>query len=355
MTREKTQEELEEEEESSEEEDPGSSPSSAILPVLGLESKRSSRYGLEDIHTNYELSSNSSSPKKKKQWRTSLDSEHSPWIKCLTTDDLTPVMTKFVQPLVAEFIGTFILTFTGVCYGCSTHKTDVGGPVSTGLTVTAVILALGHISGAHINPAVSIGFLIAGEIKCLLFIFYVGAQFLGATCAGLMARGLMTTTRYQIGHAGMVLIPEETDALQAIVMEAVITFTLVYVVLQTVCDQPELTLTPLAVGFIVLINIFAAGEISGGCMNPARSTGATMAATGVQFLDSVTLHQAWLDNLWYVLGTSFGAIAAGGTYRLLMAQNPKYNLQPTLRQKFSRQPGKQDETGPTGISDATDP
>lgn len=255
------------------------------------------------------------------------------------------MMKKFIQPLVSEFIGTFILGFVHVCYGCSTNKTDAGGPIAAGMTVFAVITALGHISGGHINPAVSIGFLIVGELKFLLFIFYLGAQFLGATCAGLMARGLMTTTRYQLGHGGIPLIPEETEAVQAIVMEAVITFILIYVVLHIVCDQPGSTLTPLAVGFTISINIFIAGQISGACMNPAIAAGMTVAATGMEFQDSVTFGQAWLDVLWYALGTSMGAMVAGGLYRILMAQNPKYNVQPTLRQMFSRQSENQNETG----------
>jgi len=367
MTREKTQEELEEEEEEedSEDTDAGSSPSSAILPgIPGMNSKRSSRYNLEEIHIDGDLTSDSMSPRRvKKQWRTSIDDGFyfgSSWLKFMEANQMTPVMEKMIQPMLGEFIGTFLLTFAGVCVGCSGHLTSDAGPVSTGLTVMLVIMALGPISGAHINPSVSIGFSIIGELNLLLCFLYVISQILGSTVAALVARALLPTDRYIAGNGGMVLIPPTSEVTEAIGAEVVATFFLVFVVLHMAADQPGSAMTPVAIGLTVIVNIYAVGGISGCCMNAARSIGASIAATGQDFLqqnDESVIEKAWMHNLWYLIGTVLGTGLAGVVYRFLTAKNPKYGIRcESLCKKSPARTDNQSEIAAAGaFSESTDP
>jgi len=365
MTREKTQEELEEEEEEedSEDTDAGSSPSSAILPIPGMNSKRSSRYNLEEIHIDGDLTSDSMSPRRvKKQWRTSIDDGFyfgSSWLKFMEANQMTPVTEKVIQPMAAEFLGTFLLTFAGVCVGCSTGLTADAGPVSTGLTVMLVIMALGPVSGAHINPCVSLAFSIIGELNALLCFLYVLSQVLGSTVAALVARAILPTNNYVAGNGGTVLIPSSTGVTEAIGAEIVATFFLIFVVLHMAADQNGNILTPVAIGLVVVVNIYAVGGISGCCMNPARSIGATIAATGQDFMaqnDESVLAKSWLHNLWYLIGTSLGTVIAGVVYRFLTAKNPKYGIRcDSLRKRASSRTENHFETATGALSESTDP
>lgn len=271
---------------------------------------------------------------------------------------MTPVMEKIVQPVLGEFFGTFFLTFVGICVGCSGQTTADTGPVSTGLTVALVIMALGPVSGAHINPCVSLAFAIIGELKMVLCFCYFAAQLLGAAIAGVVARFLLPGESYSSGNGGMVLIPADSGATQAIGAEVVATFFLIYVVLHTAADQNG-SLAPVAIGFVVIVNIYAVGGISGCCMNPARALGATIAATGEEFPSTnevSILSRSWMDNLWYLIGTLFGTILAGLVYRFLTAKNPKYSIRcDSLRRRSSNGHQTQIETGPSGFSESTDP
>jgi len=256
-------------------------------------------------------------------------------------------MEKIGKRLVAEFLGTFLLTFVGVCVGCSGSTTADSGPVAGGLTVALIVMTIGYISGSHINPCVSIAFAIIGELKPLLCFLYIIAQIVGSTVAGIIARVILLPKSYIGGKGGMVLIPSSSGVGQAIAAEIVATFFLVFVVLHTAADQEAYILAPVAIGFVVTVNSYALGGISGCCMNPARSLGASIAAieSGLERVllnstesvkgspkqadnqyDNSVLSKSWMDNLWYLIGTLLGTALAVLFFRLITAKNPKYSV-----------------------------
>ncbi|XP_078176702.1 putative aquaporin TIP2-1 [Carex rostrata] len=190
-----------------------------------------------------------------------------------------------IKSYLAEFIATLLFVFAGVgsaiAYGKLTSDAalDPAGLVAIAIA-HAFALFVGvsmaaNISGGHLNPAVTFGLAVGGNITILTGIFYWIAQCLGASVACLLLK-------YVTG--GLAIPTHGVDAgfeIQAVVMEIVITFALVYTVYATAADPKKGslgTIAPMAIGFIVGANILAAGPFSGGSMNPARSFGPAVAA-----------------------------------------------------------------------------
>jgi len=370
--KEKSAEELAEEEEEEDSTEGGSSPSSPIVPLPGNASKRSSRLVLDDLRfvTSAVIDDgrSSRSSSEKRRWRTSLRPKLGLGKRCKVLaleNDMHPVLDRLVRPLVAEFLGTFLLTFVGVCVSCKQGASADAGPVSTGLTVALVIMMFGPVSGAHINPCVSLAFALTGHLTLLKLPCYILAQIAGSSVAGLLARLLLSPSSYLSGFAGLVLIPNGVSVSTAIIAEAVATFFLIMVVLHVAVDQSSYLMAPVAIGFVVIVNIFSLGDVSGCCMNPARSIGASIAATGLQngdhsnSVDSINsniidsnsinsniinsnsinsmdnsssidtnalLQRSWMDNLWFVLGTGLGTIVAAAVFRILTSTQPSMGL-----------------------------
>ncbi|KAL4278564.1 hypothetical protein GQ457_03G022120 [Hibiscus cannabinus] len=177
----------------------------------------------------------------------------------------------------AEFIATLLFVFAGVgsaiAYangGCRSRPSRAcGGGGGGGPCICTV--CWGNISGGHLNPAVTFGLAVGGNITILTALFYWIAQCLDSILACLLlhfvTNGLSVPTHGVA--AGM-------NAVEGLVMEIVVTFGLVYTVYATAADPKKGslgTIAPIAIGFIVGVNILAAGPFSGGSMNPARSFG----------------------------------------------------------------------------------
>lgn len=191
-----------------------------------------------------------------------------------------------IRSYVAEFIATLLFVFAGVGSAIAYGKlTDDGALDPAGLVAVAIAHAFAlfvgvaiaaNISGGHLNPAVTFGLAVGGNITILTGIFYWVAQLLGATVACFLLK-FVTHGKAIPTHgvaAGM-------NELEGVVMEIVITFALVYTVYATAADPKKGslgTIAPIAIGFIVGANILAAGPFSGGSMNPARSFGPAVAA-----------------------------------------------------------------------------
>ncbi|KAF7138244.1 hypothetical protein RHSIM_Rhsim07G0110000 [Rhododendron simsii] len=191
-----------------------------------------------------------------------------------------------LKAYLAEFISTLLFVFAGVGSAIAYNKLtsdaslDPAGLVAVALA-HAFALFVGvsmaaNISGGHLNPAVTFGLAIGGNITILTGIFYWIAQVLGSTVACFLL---------QFVTAGMTIpthgVSSGMDAFEGVVMEIVITFALVYTVYATAADPKKGSLgiiAPIAIGFIVGANILAAGPFSGGSMNPARSTGPAIAS-----------------------------------------------------------------------------
>ncbi|KAK3039494.1 hypothetical protein RJ639_028076 [Escallonia herrerae] len=186
-----------------------------------------------------------------------------------------------LKSYLAEFIATLLFVFAGVgsaiSYNTLTSDAALDPP---GLVAVAIAHAFAlfvgvamaaNVSGGHLNPAVTFGLAIQGNITILTGFFYWIAQLLGSTVACFLLKyvtGGKAIPTHSVA-AGM-------NALEGVVMEIVITFALVYTVYATAADPKKGSLgiiAPIAIGFIVGANILAAGAFSGGSMNPARSFG----------------------------------------------------------------------------------
>ena len=198
------------------------------------------------------------------------------------------------RKLVAEFIGTFFLTFT---VGAAAAKLGAGAlaPFAIGGVLMVMVFAGWHVSGAHYNPAVTVAILIRGKIKSREAFAYVVAQLVAAASAGLLVRG--------IDGAGVAAAP--AAIWKALVVEFLFTFALAYVVLNvaTSADTRDNSFYGLAIGFTLLVGALTVRRVSGGAFNPAVALGASI----VGLLE-------W-GHIWvYVLADVLGAAAASGVF-----------------------------------------
>jgi MIP family channel proteins len=203
-----------------------------------------------------------------------------------------------MKKLVAEFIGTFALVFAGtgaivindVSGGGITH---VGIALTFGLVVLAMIYAIGDISGAHINPAVSVGFWVAGRFPGRQLAPYMSAQLIGAFAASALLKVLFPDHR-TLGTT----LPAGT-AMQSFILETVLTFLLMFVILNVSTGAKEKGITAgIAVGAVIGLEAMFAGKICGASMNPARSIAPAVVSGHLEFL--------WL----YIAGPCLGATVA---------------------------------------------
>ena len=174
----------------------------------------------------------------------------------------------------AEVVGTFILVFAGtgaIVVNAATHGavTGVGISLVFGLVVLAMIYAIGHVSGAHMNPAVTAGFLAAGRLPRGEFVFYWAAQLLGAVAASAVLRLMFPMDTTSLG-----LTSPAAGYAQAFVMELILTAILMFVIMGVATDdRAEGELAGIAIGATIAFEALVGGPISGASMNPARSFG----------------------------------------------------------------------------------
>ncbi len=216
---------------------------------------------------------------------------------------------NMVQRSVAEIIGTFALVFCGT--GAIVIDKETGGAVSHagvavtfGLIVMAMIYGLGEISGAHLNPAVSIAFTLAGRLPFRTLCFYVPGQMAGALLASCLLRVLFPANRL-LGAT----VPAGS-AWQSFVLELILTFILMLVIMGVSTGSKEQGLfAGIAVGGVILLEAMFAGPICGASMNPARSLAPALVSGETQ-------------NLWvYLTAPVAGAALAIPTSNYLNTKN----------------------------------
>jgi len=207
---------------------------------------------------------------------------------------------------LAEFVGTFGIVFAPVALSATGHFS--GGESSliaaawvSGLAVLAMVYALGHISAAHFNPAVTLGFAVAGRFPWRYVIPYWIAELSGGIVAAALAALL-----FGAGHGAQ--LPAPGPLSRALGVEAVLTFFLMLVIISVATDRRVNGAIPgLAIGLTVVFDVLIGGPVTGGSMNPARSLGPALFAGGA------ALSAYWL----YVVGPALGAVAAAWLYEAL--------------------------------------
>jgi aquaporin NIP len=212
--------------------------------------------------------------------------------------------------LAAEALGTFALVFfgAGAIMVATEHGSfgQLGIAVAFGLVIAAMIYALGHISGAHLNPAVSLAFALSRHFAWRLVGAYWTAQCLGAIVAALLLRASLG----DIADVGATT-PSGSDG-QSFVWEVVLTFFLMLVIMAVATDTRAVgEAAALAVGGTVALGALVGGPVSGASMNPARSLGPALAA-------------GELDALWiYLLAPLVGALLGAVAYQLLRGEHAR--------------------------------
>ena len=207
--------------------------------------------------------------------------------------------------LVVEFIGTFALIFIGAGAVAIDKGGLIGAALAHGFVVIAFIYAYGHISGTHINPAVTLGFLIAGEIEFVVAIGYWIVQFLG----GILGAVLLNVVLPNPGDLGVTILTTEANggaftvtATQGLIVEIVLTFFLVNTIFSTAVSGKAGNFAGLAIGLALIFCILMGGPLTRASLNPARTLGPAIV--------SGNYADIWL----YFVGPLVGAILAALFY-----------------------------------------
>jgi aquaporin NIP len=215
-------------------------------------------------------------------------------------------MSERSRALVAEGIGTFCLVFAGtaaiVVDAAGGGVSHVGVALVFGLAVFAMIAAVGDVSGAHLNPAVTCGFWLAGRLPTRSVVPYVIAQAVGALAASGVVRALFPAA------AGLGGTAPAGGTAEAWVLEMLLTAILMYVILCVSTGSREKGITAgLAIGGVVAMGALLGGPVSGASMNPARSLGPAVVS-------------AHFEHLWIYLTAPFaGALVAVAACRCSQA------------------------------------
>lgn len=188
---------------------------------------------------------------------------------------------------LAELIGTFILVLVGTAVvTAAALGQETAGPaydslaiaLAFGLTLTALVAAIGHVSGCHVNPAVTIGLAVIGQFPWKRVPVYIAAQLAGAVGAAFTLWATYGDRARTQTNLGATAPADGVSDLQTFLIEVVIGFILVFVVVATTTDRVPAAAAPLAIGFALAAGVLIAGPISGGAANPARALGPMIVA-----------------------------------------------------------------------------
>ena len=228
-----------------------------------------------------------------------------------TNQEGSKVSEQYVAPIFAELVGTFVFVFIGA--GSIITNTFVPGALGLvgiafahGLALSIVISAFGATSGGHINPAVTIGFLVTRRITPILGILYIMAQLVGATLAGLLLRAVFPQAVWQAAQLGTPNLGPGVSFGTGILVEAILTFFLLLAVFGTAVDPRAPKIGGFGIGLTVLVDILVGGPLTGAAMNPARAFGPALAGG------------FWQNDLVYWIGPIIGAVIAALLYEYVI-------------------------------------
>jgi MIP family channel proteins len=222
-------------------------------------------------------------------------------------------MYTLSQKLTAEFLGTFALVFFGAgaaCVDMQLRSNATGGigllaiALAYGLAMAIMVSALGHVSGGHFNPAITIGFWVTKRLSTPDTLFYWIAQVAGATVAAFLLRAIIPDETWRSVALGTPELMRDFPSWAGLALEATATFFLVLVVFATVVDERSSfrSIAGFAIGLTIVLGIVVAGPYTGGALNPARAFGPALAS------------HHWLNQLIYWVGPLGGGFLAGLLY-----------------------------------------
>ena len=211
------------------------------------------------------------------------------------------------QKLLAEFVGTFALIFIGAGAIIQTAGTNlVAIAFAHGLAIAVMVSAVGHVSGGHFNPAVTIGAWVTQKIDSMNASAYIVAQLAGGAAAAALLRAAMPAAIWKGNgiNLGVPAVASQISTGQAVLIEAILTFFLVWVIFATAID-PEGAfgkIAGLAIGLTITMDIFMGGAFTGAAMNPARWFGPAIVG-------------GFYKNWWvWIVGPIAGGIIAASLY-----------------------------------------
>lgn len=214
---------------------------------------------------------------------------------------------------VGELIGTWILVYVGtaVAAAAALKKPVAGLPYDSlavalafGIALLIVVAALAHVSGAHVNPAVTLALAATGKAPLSTVPVFIAAQLVGAVLGSLSTWvTLGGSAREAPVNLAATLLPSSVGFLQGTVVEALVTFILVFVIISVATDpRVDGAVPPVAVGFALAAGVFVAGPVTGGSLNPARTLGPAIVSGQFDGL------------LVYLIGPIVGGVAAAFAY-----------------------------------------
>jgi MIP family channel proteins len=226
---------------------------------------------------------------------------------------------KTPQKLVAEFFGTFVLIFIGAGSICANQfMGESGGGIvaiafAHGLAIACSIAAVGHISGGHFNPAVTIGFWVTKKLGTVEALLYWLAQLAGAIAAAYLLKAIFPAEIWGPVSLGTPALAADFTRLPGMILEGVLTFFLVFVVFATAVDKRNgfAGIASFAIGLTITMDIFLGGPFTGAAMNPARALGPALAAG------------FWANHGVYWVGPLAGGVLAGWLYDSLYLRNSR--------------------------------
>jgi MIP family channel proteins len=226
------------------------------------------------------------------------------------------------QKLLAEFIGTFVVIFFAIGAICADQYLRASGqtPIGTlgaalayGLAYAIMVSAVSHISGGHLNPAVTAGYWVTRRLGTLQALFYWIAQLLGAIAATYLLFVIVPDAIWTSAGRGVSLLAPDFTRLHAMLLEGVMTFFLVFVVFATLVDSRGTfsKISSFAVGLTVAVDVLFGGPFTGAAINPARAFGPALAA------------RYWSNHGVYWVGPLLGGVLAAVIYdRLFLGEQP---------------------------------
>lgn len=217
------------------------------------------------------------------------------------------------QKLISEFVGTFALVFIGAGSVSTNYISNgalglVGISTAFGLVVMAMIYATGHISGTHINPAVTIALVATKKMDAKDAVPYIISQLAGAAVAGLTL-GVIYPTAIASVHLGTTGLGANVGFGTGVLVEAILTFLLVFTIFGAAVDKRAPPgFAGFAIGMVVLFDILVGGPLTGASMNPARTFGPALASG------------YWANHLVYWIGPIIGGVVAALLYEGVFAE-----------------------------------